>query len=53
MLRDKAHGEHVIGEEGELIFAVRVVGLERVPQELDVFLLFRGLVTRDTVRCGT
>lgn len=39
----KAHGEHVIGEKGKLVFAVRVVRLEGVPQELDVFLLLRGL----------
>ena len=41
---DKAHREHVVGEEGELVFAVRVVRLEGVPQELDVFLLLRTLV---------
>jgi hypothetical protein len=33
----------VIGEKGKLVFAVRVVRLEGVPQELDVFLLLRGL----------
>ena len=43
MLRDEAHREHVAGEESELEFAVRVVRLEGVPQELDVFLLLRGL----------
>jgi len=43
MLRDEAHREHVIGEEGELVLAVRVIRLESVPQKLDVFLLFRGL----------
>ena len=32
----------MVGEEGELVFAVRVVRLEGVPQEPDVFL-FRGL----------
>jgi hypothetical protein len=36
---DEAHGEHVVGEEGELILPVRVVGLEGVPQESDVLLL--------------
>ena len=40
---DEAHCEHVIGEEGELVFAVRVVRLEGVPKELDVFLLLRRL----------
>lgn len=40
---DEAHREHVVGEEGELEFAVRVVRLESVPQELDIFLLLRGL----------
>jgi hypothetical protein len=43
MLRDEAHREHVVGEEGELVFAMRVVRLESVPQELDIFLLLRGL----------
>jgi hypothetical protein len=43
MLKDEAHREHVIGEEGKLVFAVRVVRLESVPQELNVFLLLRGL----------
>ena len=40
---DEAHREHVVGEEGELEFAVRVIRLEGVPQELDVFLLLRRL----------
>ncbi len=40
---DEAHREHVVGEEGELIFAVGGVHLESVPQELDVLLLLRGL----------
>jgi len=52
MLRDEAHREHVAGEESELEFAVRVVRLEGVPQELDVFLLLWGLVPRDTVPAG-
>lgn len=43
MLRDEAHREHVVGEEGELVFAVHVVRLESVPQKLDVLLLLRGL----------
>jgi len=43
MLRGEAHREHGVGEEGELEFAVRVVRLEGVPQELDVLLLLRGL----------
>jgi hypothetical protein len=33
----------VVSEEGELVIGVRVVRLERVPQELDAFLLFRAL----------
>jgi len=33
----------VVGEEGELVLAVGVVGLEGVPEELDVFLLLRAL----------
>ena len=40
---DKAHREHVVDEKGELVFAVGVVRLEGVPEELDVFLLLRGL----------
>ena len=40
---DEAHGEHVVGEEGELVLAVGVVRLEGVPQELDVLLLLRAL----------
>ena len=52
MLRDEAHREHVVGEEGERVFAVRVVRLESAPQELDIFLLFRGLAPRDTVPAG-
>ena len=40
---DEAHREHVVSEEGELVFAVRIVRLEGIPQELDVFLLLRGL----------
>ena len=36
---DKAHGEHVVGEEGELELAVGVVGIEDVPQKGDVVLL--------------
>ena len=40
---DEAHREHVIGEEGKLVFAMRVVRLESVPQELDVLLLLRRL----------
>ena len=40
---DEAHGEHVVGEEGELVLAVGVVGLEGVPQEGDVVLLAPGL----------
>ena len=40
---DKAHREHVIGEKGELILAVVVVGLECVPEEIDIFLLLRAL----------
>ena len=40
---DETHGEHVIGKEGELVLTVDVVGLEGVPQKLDVLLLFRGL----------
>ena len=43
MLRDEAHRKHVVGEEGELVFAMRVVRLESGPQELDVLLLLRGL----------
>jgi len=39
----EAHREHVVGEEGELVFAVRGVRLEGVPEELDVFLLLRRL----------
>ena len=33
----------MVGEEGELVFTVRVVRLEGVPQKLDVLLLLRGL----------
>jgi len=33
----------VVGEERELVLAVEVVGLERVPEELDVLLLLRAL----------
>jgi len=40
---DEAHREHVVGEEGELVLAVGVVGLEGVPQEGDVVLLAAGL----------
>lgn len=40
---DEAHREHVIGEEGELVLAVGVVGFEGVPQEGDVLLLLRAL----------
>ena len=40
---DEAHGEHVVGEKGELILAVGIVGRERVPKERDVFLLCRCL----------
>ena len=40
---DEAHGEHVVGQEGELVFAVRVVGLEGIPQERDILLLLRAL----------
>ena len=40
---DEAHRQHVVGEEGEPVFAVRVVRLESIPQELDVFLLLRRL----------
>ena len=40
---DEGHLEHVVGEEGELVFAMGIVRLEGVPQELDVFLLPRGL----------
>ncbi len=40
---DEAHGEHVVGQEGELVLAVGVVGLEGVPQEGDVLLLLRAL----------
>ena len=39
---DAAHGEHVVGEEGELVLAVGVVGLEGVPQKGDVVLLAAG-----------
>lgn len=40
---DEAHGEHVVGEERELVLAVRVVRLEGVPEEFDVLLLLRTL----------
>lgn len=40
---NEAHREHVVSEEGELVLGVRVVRLEGVPQELDVFLLLRAL----------
>ena len=40
---DEAHGEHVVGKKCELVFAVRGVCLESIPQELDVFLLLRSL----------
>ena len=40
---NEAHGEHVIGEEGELVLGVGVVGLECVPQEGDVVLLAGSL----------
>ena len=40
---DEAHREHVVGEEGELVFAVHVVRFEGVPKELNVFLLLRRL----------
>ena len=43
MLRDEAHREHGVSEEGERVLAVGIVRLESVPQELDVFLLLRGL----------
>lgn len=43
---DKAHRQHVVGEEGELVFGVGVVGLECVPQERDVFLLAAALERR-------
>ena len=36
---DEAHREHVVGEEGELVFTVRVVRLEGVPKKGDVLLL--------------
>lgn len=40
---DEAHGEHVVGEERELVLAVGVVGLEGVPEKRDVVLLLRAL----------
>ena len=40
---DEAHGEHVVGEERKLVLAVGAIGLERVPEELDVLLLLRAL----------
>jgi len=39
----------VVGEEGELVFAVCGVRVEGVPKELDIFLLLRRFVPRDTV----
>jgi hypothetical protein len=33
----------VIGEEGELVFPVFVIGLEGVPQEIYILLLLRRL----------
>ena len=33
----------MVSKEGELVFAVRVIRLEGVPKELDVFLFLRGL----------
>ena len=31
---DEAHGKHVVGEKGELILAVGVVGLEGIPRKV-------------------
>jgi len=33
----------VVGEEGKLVFAVGIVGLEGIPQEGDIILLARSL----------
>lgn len=33
---DKAHDQHVIGEEGELVFAILNIGVERLPEKADV-----------------
>ena len=49
---DEAHREHVVGEEGERVLRVGGVRLEGVPQKLDVFLVLRALVPRDTVPAG-
>ena len=35
----KTHREHVVSQKGKLIFAVRVVRLESIPQEFDILLL--------------
>ena len=40
---DEAHREHVVGEEGELVFPVRVVGIKDVPQEPDILFFLRSL----------
>jgi len=32
----KAHDQHVIGEEGELVFAILNIGVERLPEKADV-----------------
>ena len=39
---NKAHGEHVVGEKGELVFPVLVVRLKGIPKEGDVFLFLRA-----------
>lgn len=36
---DEAHREHVVGEEGELVFFVLVVRLERFTQSIYAFML--------------
>ena len=38
--------------KSELILAVGIVRIEDIPQDLDVFLLLRALVPKDTVPAG-
>ncbi len=40
---DEAHGEHMVGEKGELVFLGLVVCRENVPEEIYVFLFCRSL----------
>ena len=39
---DEAHGEHVVGKKGELVFLRLVIRLKGVPEEGDIFLLPSG-----------